>query len=397
MIRAVIVDDEAPARARLRLLLEGRGVDIVGEAVDGEQALECIEGLAPDLVFLDIQMPGLSGLEVAARLSAPRPRLLFCTAFDEFALAAFEHQAVDYLLKPVNRDRLCATIDRVRSEIEARRHVRLEEEEAGRTQARLMPRGGAAARGFACHGACRPAREVGGDFFDFFPLGPDRLALTVGDISGKGRFAGLLAAALQGRMQTLVAAGIHRPGDLVSQLNRLTVGTMEDNRFATVFFAEYDAATRILRYVSAGHPPALVLSASGEITELAATSPVIGWVPDLQAVERTVALEDHDVLIVYTDGISECTDAAGEELGTPGIVRLASAHRSSPPEAIVRMLLHDVDEFSSFAPPTDDRTLVVARVFESACGQRERPEGSEAQPSPRARGAWGWGPRRTEK
>ena len=362
MIRAVIVEDEAPARARLRHLLEGHEIEIVGEAVDGVHAVECIATLAPELVFLDVQMPGLSGLEVAARLTAPRPRLIFCTAYDEFALAAFEHQAVDYLLKPVNRERLARTLDRVCSEIEAQRRRRRAEEEAGRTQARLMPRGSAAVRGLECHGACRPARDVGGDYFDFFPLDADRIALAVSDVSGKGSFAGLLAAALQARMQTLVAGGVHGPADLVAQLNRLTVGTMEANRFATVFFAHYDGAARTLRYVSAGHPPALVVSARGEIAELGASVAAIGWAPDLRADERTVQLNAGDVLLIYSDGISESLSPAGEELGAQRLGALAAEHVREPPAEIVRRLLDAVDTFSAFAPAEDDRTLLVAKV-----------------------------------
>jgi sigma-B regulation protein RsbU (phosphoserine phosphatase) len=361
MIRAVIVDDEQPARERLRLLLEGRGVDIVGEAADGDRALECIETLAPELVFLDIQMPGLSGLEVASRLSAPRPRLLFCTAYDEFALAAFEHQAVDYLLKPVNRDRLAATVDRIRREIEGHQRQRREDEDAARTQARLMPRGGTAVRGLQCHGTCQPAREVGGDFFDFFLLDADRIGLAVGDVSGKGGFAGLLAAALQARMQTLVAGGATGPGELIERLNRLTVGTMEDNRFATLFFALYDNAARTLRYVSAGHPPALLISRSGAVRELSATTAAIGWSPDLRPEERSATLQEGDILVLYSDGISETVDQAGDELGVATLTRMASAHRHRAPADIVQRLLDEIEQFSGGAPAADDRTLVVAR------------------------------------
>ena len=126
MIRALIVDDEEPARERLGRLLSGCGVDVVAEAADGHEALSRIDELAPDLVFLDIQMPGLSGLDVAASLRPPRPRVVFCTAFDRFAIDAFEHHAVDYLLKPVNRDRLARTVTRVSDEIQeqiGRAHV----------------------------------------------------------------------------------------------------------------------------------------------------------------------------------------------------------------------------------------------------------------------------------
>jgi len=114
-IRTLLVDDEQPARERLRQLLTGvDGIEIVGEAEDGVQAIECVAELTPDLVLLDIQMPGCSGLEVAASLGRPRPAIIFCTAYDHYAVDAFELQVVDYLLKPVNRARLHAAIARVR-------------------------------------------------------------------------------------------------------------------------------------------------------------------------------------------------------------------------------------------------------------------------------------------
>jgi len=115
MMRALVVDDEQPARERLRQLLAAHpDVEIAGEAEDGVQAAERIADLAPDVVFLDIQMPGASGLDVAASLGQPRPFVIFCTAFDQYAVDAFELSATDYLLKPVNRARLAAALDRVR-------------------------------------------------------------------------------------------------------------------------------------------------------------------------------------------------------------------------------------------------------------------------------------------
>lgn len=113
MMRALIVDDEEPARERLRQLLAAiPAVGVVGEAADGEEAMRRIAELRPDVVLLDIQMPGPSGLEVAACLPGPRPKIIFCTAFDQYAVSAFELHAVDYLLKPVNRIRLARAIER---------------------------------------------------------------------------------------------------------------------------------------------------------------------------------------------------------------------------------------------------------------------------------------------
>jgi two-component system, LytTR family, response regulator len=115
MIRAVLVDDEQPARERLKQLLAAHAdVEVVGEAEDGVQAAELIADRQPDVVFLDIQMPGASGMDVAASLGARRPLVVFCTAFDQYAVDAFELSATDYLLKPVNRARLSAALARVR-------------------------------------------------------------------------------------------------------------------------------------------------------------------------------------------------------------------------------------------------------------------------------------------
>ncbi|HEY2934343.1 MAG TPA: LytTR family DNA-binding domain-containing protein [Acidobacteriota bacterium] len=116
-IRALLVDDEQPARERLRQLLRFfEDVEIVSEAEDGEQAIEKTVEFQPDLLFLDIQMPGCSGMEVVASLPAPRPKIIFCTAYDQYAIDAFELYAIDYLLKPVSRARLAQALERVRQE-----------------------------------------------------------------------------------------------------------------------------------------------------------------------------------------------------------------------------------------------------------------------------------------
>jgi two-component system LytT family response regulator len=116
VIRTLVIDDEQPARERLKQLLTAHAdIDVVGEADDGVEAAEKIAELSPDLVLLDIQMPGASGLDVAASLGKPRPAVIFCTAFDQYAVDAFELSALDYLLKPGNRARLASALDRVRS------------------------------------------------------------------------------------------------------------------------------------------------------------------------------------------------------------------------------------------------------------------------------------------
>ena len=145
MTRVLIVDDETPARDKLRRwLAEQPDLQLVGEAADGLSAAQAIEALAPDWVFLDIQMPGLSGLEVAAQFDPESaPLLVFVTAFDEHAIKAFELNAVDYLLKPYDRDRLRKTLDRLRGRGAGASPaaVRAARSQTGTSQRLLVPAG----------------------------------------------------------------------------------------------------------------------------------------------------------------------------------------------------------------------------------------------------------------
>jgi serine phosphatase RsbU (regulator of sigma subunit) len=364
MIRALIVDDEAPARDRLRRLLSTAGVEveIVAEAEDGLEAVSRIDALAPDLVFLDIQMPALSGLEVAARLQAPRPRIVFCTAYDRFAVDAFELHAVDYLLKPVNRDRLARTVERIAGQIAEQQRTARERNEAVRTQMRLMPAAAPGESGLECAGTCLPADGVGGDYYDFLPLGGGRLGITLGDVSGKGMYAGLLAAAVQARLQAITARGAESPAAIMTELNRLTAGTIEANRFATVFFGAFDAESSSLTYANAGHPPPIVLSAEGNVRMLDVTGAVVGWSASAAFEQRSVTLAPGDVLAVYSDGLSEATAPDGRELGIEGLIAILRRHASLPARQIVEAALADVRGFCAGAAAGDDRTLVVSKV-----------------------------------
>jgi phosphoserine phosphatase RsbU/P len=364
MIRALLVDDEAPARARLRRLLEGSDVQVVGEAADGEEALQRVGELAPDVVFLDIQMPGLSGLEVAARLGPPRPRVIFCTAFDQFAIQAFEYHAVDYLLKPVNRRRLESALEHVGRDLRDRRLRAREDQDAARTQALLMPDSAAAAGTLACAAMCLPARAIGGDYYDILPLGAGRIGLTVGDISGKGTYAGLLMAALQARIQTVAARGVTSPAELLRAVNALTVGRMEGNRFATVFFGLYDGERRIIRCASAGHPPPLLVGADGAVRELGAGGPAIGWTQDVTFEEDSVPVAPGDTIVAYSDGVPEARNPAGDEFGLERLARLVQDGRGAPPAALLGRVRDELALFADGAPPDDDRTLLIARVTE---------------------------------
>ena len=370
MIRAFLVDDEEPARDRLRrLLAEMPGVTIVGEASDGEEALREIPRLAPDLVFLDIQMPGRTGMEVAATLPPPRPRIIFCTAFDHYAIQAFENHAVDYLLKPLNRDRLAGAVERIRGMVESGERMQREMTTASRTQARLYPASFRPTERLEVSGACRAARQVGGDYYDFLPLGDGKIALAVGDVSGKGLFAGLLMAGLQGRLQALAR---RYPGDLVGlfdELNRAMHAITGSNRYATLFYGVFDESTRRLTYVNAGHPAPLWLHGDGGAlrgfsgtSTLNPSGTVVGLLPEASFEQATVQLVSGDHLLIFSDGLIETRNIQGTELGAGGVETAARQGLQDGAEGMRDRILTEADRFRAGSELEDDVTLVVVRV-----------------------------------
>ncbi len=369
MIRALLVDDEEPARVRLRsLLADFEDVRVVGEAGDGDEALRKIAETAPDLVFLDIQMPGRSGMEVAASLDPPRPRIVFCTAFDQYAIDAFEQHALDYLLKPLSRDRLARAIQGVRDSAGERERLQREVADASETQARLFPRGPHVVAGLDYSGVCRAARGVGGDYYDFLSLGERRLGIALGDVSGKGLFAGLLMAGLQARLQSIAPLYGADLETMMGELNRAMHSCTETNRYATLFFAVYDDAARSLTYVNAGHNPPLLIRPAPppggglRCRRLETGGTVIGLLADAQYRRETLPLAPGDILLACTDGVTEASNAAAEEFGEARLEAAILRHPDGSAADLRDRVVDEVDRFRGAAPQQDDITVVVARV-----------------------------------
>jgi sigma-B regulation protein RsbU (phosphoserine phosphatase) len=371
-IRALLVDDEEPARDRLRgLLTEIEGIEVVGEACDGTDAVQLIQASRPDLVFLDIEMPGLSGMEVASSLAPPRPRIIFCTAYDQYAIEAFEQHATDYLLKPVNRARLEKAVGRVRQTVLEQESARREVEDATRTQARLLPQCRPPMARLDYDGLCRPARGVAGDYYDFLDLGPGALGLVMADVSGKGMFAGLLMASLQARIQSIAPRHGRELDELVCEANRLMHSSTDINRYATFFYGVFDNATRELTYVNAGHLPPIVLRPRGagatdrptyEVLRLESNGTVIGLLPEACYRQSTMSLREGDLFCAFTDGITEALNGDGEEFGEKRLEQVLMRHAGESAGEICRQVLATLDRFADGASRRDDETLVVGKV-----------------------------------
>jgi len=364
MIRTLVVDDEQPARERLCQLLRAmEDVVVAGEAEDGEDALEKIHALSPDLVFLDIQMPGKTGLEVAAALPVPRPRVIFCTAFDQYAIDAFEVHAVDYLLKPVNRARLLKAVARVGKSISETHLLSRDVETAGELQSHFFPRVLPAMESLQYCGISRAARGVTGDYYDFLALDSRQLAIILGDVSGKGMPAGLVMAGLQGRFQARARQTAEKIDELISEINRTMCASLGGKRYVTLFYAVYDDAARRLTYVNAGHnPPLLHRTDTAETEGLTVGGTVIGLLPHAEYRTTAVDLRAGDVVLCYTDGISEALNPDGEEFGEARLRNCLRNGAARRPDELARMVYEEVDRFSEGVTQADDQTVVVAKV-----------------------------------
>lgn len=370
MIRCLLVDDEGPARDRLRTLLaDFADVRVVGEAADGDEALQLIAELRPTLVLLDVQMPGRTGLEVAAALPAPRPRVIFCTAFDHYALQAFDQYAIDYLLKPPTRARLARAIDRVRESLGDDGGLGREMAEASATQARLLLQPLRAVSRLDYAGACRPAREVGGDYYDFIPVTPHQLGIAVGDVSGKGLYAALLMASLQARVQSLAPRYGDRVEPLVAEVNRLLYASTAPDKYATLFYSVFDEEAGRLTFVNAGHvPPLLIRATSGagqsRLERLLPTGPVVGLIADVRHGQATVELRPGDVLLILTDGITEAVEDSGEERHERWLEEIVADCAGRSAASLRDRILRELNRLTAGQPPADDQTLVVVKVNE---------------------------------
>jgi sigma-B regulation protein RsbU (phosphoserine phosphatase) len=365
MIRLIVVDDEELARERLKFLLQDiPGVEVVGEAGDGNDALELADVLHPDAILLDIQMPGKTGLEVAARLKPPRPLVVFTTAYDQYAVKAFEQHAVDYLLKPVNRERLSSAINRLKKRSEKDNELSQDLNRAKRAQAHLFPRTLPKLETLNIAGLCQPARGIGGDYYDFIPLDRHRIGIALADVAGKGIAAALLMAGLQGRLQSRAPEFMEDPAILVSELNRTLCQTTESGTFVTFFYGIYDDRARRLTYVNAGHNPPFFCSSDGEmevIERIDRGGMVLGVLTDTEFIQETIQLNRNDCLVLFTDGVTEAMNLLEEEFGEERLISVIHRNKGAGPDDLCREIRNSVLDHVSPGEFQDDFTLVIAQ------------------------------------
>jgi phosphoserine phosphatase RsbU/P len=211
---------------------------------------------------------------------------------------------------------------------------------------------------------CRQAEAVGGDFYDFMMVPNGKLSIAIGDICGKGLAAALLMATLQATLRAEVS---HVPTDLsalMTTINRLFHGASLEHLYSTLFYATFDPATRIVRYVNAGHPPPLIIrERHSDIEWLTCGGVPIGLFPDCTYTVGSNRLNPGDVMVAYTDGIIESPNTSGEQWGVKRLMDIVTAGETRRTVELNRSIMASVDAFSRGARERDDMALVTLRAI----------------------------------
>ncbi|MDQ6701077.1 MAG: SpoIIE family protein phosphatase [Acidobacteriota bacterium] len=255
--------------------------------------------------------------------------------------------------------------ERLQSELEIAKEV----------QYQLFPKAVPTLRTLELTGTCHPARMVSGDYYDFLCLQNNIVALAIGDVAGKGISAALLMASIQSIVRTQLSAGIpamaaaagnghahahFSTSYIVSQLNKQLYANTAPEKYATFCFALYDEERKSLSYTNAGHLPPILLR-NGQATLLEVTGTVVGAFPMSRYEEKTVDLVSGDVLLAYTDGVTEPENEFGEEFGVDRMVELLVRHQGLDAHEISARIMEAVQDWNHAAELPDDMTLLLAR------------------------------------
>ena len=273
---------------------------------------------------------------------------------NRFALIGF-----DQATREVEEQR-CRIEDRLESE----RHAARELEIARQVQSRLFPQGMPAVRTLEYAGTCIQARQVGGDYYDYLDLGQRRLGLVIADIAGKGIAAALLMANLQANLRSQCATASDQPQRFLRSANQLFYENTTDRDYATFFYAEYDDKTQRLRYANCGHLSALLLRRDDTLERLESTTTVLGLFEKWECSLEERHLCSGDIFMLYTDGVTESVNDAGEEFGEERLVEVLRRDRGRSSQGLISSVVDQVRKFHHHEQQ-DDMTLIVAKCREN--------------------------------
>lgn len=249
---------------------------------------------------------------------------------------------------------------------EQRRQLESELEFSSEIQRALLPQQAPNFPGLDLAAYSRPAQIVGGDYFDFFQFTEGSYGLVVADVSGHGFSSSLLMSSLQTALHTL-ASDNHSVIEVIQRINQYYLHNVNLTTFITIFLGQYDPKNQVLTYVNAGHNPPIFFhrqaDGNGSTTWLCPTAAAVGLVEQYKVRSEQVTLQPDDMLLLYTDGVTETTGSNQEEFGLDRLTRLVLENAGLSAIDLVSAIRNELDDFSAGKPPADDLTVVAGRVW----------------------------------
>jgi len=326
------------------------GEAVVNNAASAEPTAGLRLSSCEKCLAVAISVPGrrLGVIAVADKESRDGGVLDF-TATDARLLSLFANQAAA-AIETARLHRAAIEKERIERELEL----------AAAIQREILPRALPAVPGVELAASNVPTRQVGGDYYDVFPLSGGRLGFLVADVSGKGVPAALLVSTVHSAVHLQIDEA-KTIADLVARIDRHLRRFAATRKFLTLFFGLLEPDTGLFRYVSAGHNPALVARADGRLERLESTGVPVGMLPGASWREETVTLGRGDLLCVYTDGVTEAVNERDEEFGLDRLSALVARQAAQPVAQICDAVLSAVSDFARGMPQYDDQTLLITR------------------------------------
>jgi sigma-B regulation protein RsbU (phosphoserine phosphatase) len=381
--RILVVDDEPDLQALIKQQFRKKVRDNEFQFSFAQNGVDALEKLQqngePDLVLTDINMPEMDGLTLLNEISGRYPLLksVVVSAYGDMTniRTAMNRGAFDFVTKPIDFQDLEITINKTVQEMlalkqaeKARAQLLAIQQElniAHQIQQSILPRDFSPfpeRTDFALHATMLPAREVGGDFYDFFPIDAERLGVVIGDVSGKGVPAAIFMAMTRSMLKTTAMKGLS-PGECLHDVN---VSLCHDNvrcMFVSVFYGVLNLRTKELEYCNGGHNLPCLLHQNGKVETLPKVGGIIlGVMKEEQYSTEKITLAPGDALFLYTDGVNEAMDSAENQFSDARLNEVLQKLHVAAPAELIHGVVESVRAFCGEAPQTDDITTLALKL-----------------------------------
>jgi len=383
--KILVVDDEPDLELLVRQRFRKQIREKEFEFVFAHNGLEALEKLQQDrtidIVLSDINMPVMDGLTLLSKINEINPVLkaVIVSAYGDMEniRTAMNRGAFDFLTKPIDFQDFEITLNKtlqqlltLKQALKARDQLMAIQQElsiATRIQQSILPRTFPPfphRKEFDIFAEMIPAREVGGDFYDFFLIDDDRLGFVIADVSGKGVPAAIYMAVSRTLLKAAASNGLSA-GECLQRVNQMLCAEGDTAMFVTVFYGILHTRTGGVEYCNGGHNPPYLLRADGGAAPLETTGDmVLGIMGNMEYGTKRITLRPGDGLFLYTDGVTEAVDGAGDFFSDERLCQLLQQSNSSPLTEIVQGVINEVKRFSTGVPQSDDITVLALRYLQ---------------------------------